>query len=268
MRFVIVTLIAAGLAALPGGALAAGAVSHPQRALVVGTLSGTGSGSITVATANAGAVTISVGSHTHYLARSNAAFTAGLKVGDQLAVYTVTTAAGTMATTVQYDVKPFGVTSQLAGTLTSGAAGSLTLITVANGSFTIKTSTRTRYSLDNRALKGVATLPANEPALVNAIRMTTGETDARFVALGLPAKNVAGVFVRGSIATSGPTSLTVTTRARGTLQIAVTAGTLYVVDGTLVSSAPTITSSEKVDVVATRGAGGALTASSIWVKTH
>jgi hypothetical protein len=265
MRIATFFLAFALVAGLPAAVLAADAAARPQYAVVLGTLSGKGSGTIAVTTPDAGVATIPVGSHTHYVARSRAAARAGLVSGDQVAVNTMTTSTGTIATSVQYDVKPFGVPLSVTGTTTSVAAGSLTLSTGSSASLAVKITDKTRYTLDGRGLKSVAAIPANEPARVSGTRMTTGEFDARLIALGPPSGRI---LVRGSIATSGLGTLGVTTQANRTLQVTITSGTLYVVDRTLVASAPSITSGQKVDVIATRGTGGVLTASSIWVKTH
>jgi len=264
------TLIALGivaLAGLPGAALAAPA--QAQNVTVVGTLSGVAAGAaITVTTPANTQVTIATGPHTRYLAYTGAASRAGFKTGEQVAVFTTGTKTGSLAVTVEYSLTPFGVVTRLGGTITSAAANSLTLSTAANATVAVTTTNKTRYSLDGRGLKAVAAIPTNEPALITGLHMTTGETVARFVGLDLPLKRAQRVVLHGTIGTQGPTTLAVTTRSNRPLQVAISAGTLYVVDGTLVASVPTISSAEKVDIVATRGTGGTYTASSVWVKTH
>jgi hypothetical protein len=257
------------LAVLPGAASAA--TVRPQYSLVVGTLSSvtTGAnGAIAIATPGGTTATIPVNTHTRFLARSSAAYKAGLKSGDQVAAYTVTTATGTAAVTVEYNLKPFGITTRLGGTITAASSGSLTLTTPTNSTYALTVSNKTRYTLDNHGLKAVAINLTNQPALVAAMYMTSGATTARFISLGLPARHLAGVALHGSISTQGVGSLAVTLHSGKTLQVTLPPGTLYVVDGTLVATAPTITSTEKVQVVAVKSAGGTYTASSVWVKTH
>jgi hypothetical protein len=251
--------------ALPGTALAA--AQHPQTAVVVGTFGTKTANSVSVNTPSGGQATIATTAHTRYIAHSPAAYKAGLKSGEPVAVFTSTTAAGTVAVAVEYDIKPFGVAARVDGTVTSTTSGSVTLATTAGAAITATTTSKTHFTLDRRVLKSFTALPANEPAEITGLSMTTGEFAARFVSLGLPARHVPAYALNGTISTQGPSLLALTTRAHGTLQVAVTPSTLYVVDGALVATAPAITSTEKVTIVASKS-GSVYTADSVWVKTH
>lgn len=271
-------LVAGGalLLALPGASLASGhtnaatKTAHQataQRGLLLGSLGSLTASSAVVNIAGGSPTTVSVGAYTRYIAHTQAAAIAGLKSGEQVAVRTVTTAAGVKAGAIEYDTVAFGVPARVVGTITGGTPGSTLTITPASGApVTVQLNTSTKYVVNGTRVSGLTSIPTNQVAMVSALQMTTGGTVASTVSIGQAPAKGQRVVVRGTVASIAGNVITVTVKKNATpVQVQLAPTTSYIVGGKMAPAAPSFTTKERIVIVATRQSDGSLVATTVAV---
>jgi hypothetical protein len=148
-----------------------------------GTLTTLNAGSAVVATPSNGSLTVTLAAGATYTARSQAAATAGLKTGDQVALRGTSVNGAVTARAVIYDTTPFAIgAAALTGTVASSTPTSLSVTTAAGKSVTVQLTGTTRYRVGGKAAASAPTFTANERVQVVAQLLTDGTVVARVVA--------------------------------------------------------------------------------------
>ena len=138
--------------------------------------------SATIAQPDGTSLTVKVGATTRFVPESQGARDAGLKVGDQVAVYGPT-GKGARARRILYDTAPFALQGnrRLQGVISSTGSDSLNL-TLANGkSATVQLTATTRYRVNGKLVAAPPQLVSGQRITVNGRLMTNGNIQARVV---------------------------------------------------------------------------------------
>jgi hypothetical protein len=268
---------AALLIAVPGASFAAGHAglagkntqqAKPQAALLLGTLGTLTTAGAVINVSGGSPTPLSVGNYTRYIGHTQAAAIAGLRTGEQVAVRTLTSSAGTRAVSIEFDTAPFGLSSHIVGTITGGTVGSSLSITPASGTpVTVQLTGSTKYLVNGSKVNGLTSIPANQQAVVSFLRMTTGGTVATTVVIGQAPAKAQRVVVRGRVASFQGNVLSITVK-RGTtpVQVQITTSTKFIVGGKLVTAVPALAQNQLIVILATRQSDGSLVADTVGLR--
>jgi hypothetical protein len=183
-----VALLAAGVSgvlAARGPGHGAGGAGLGGGALVgYGTLSAISATGATIATPNNSNLTVTFTSQATYTAHSQGAATAGLKSGQQVAVYGTSVNGTVTAGRLDYDTTPFVAgTVRYTGTVSSSSASSLSLTTSSGQTITVQLTSTTRYGIGKASSTTAPTFSANQQVRVTAAQYTDGSLVAQVVTI-------------------------------------------------------------------------------------
>jgi hypothetical protein len=207
-----VAVVGAGASGVLAARGPAHAAAGGQALVGYGTLSSLTATGATIATPNNGSLTVTLNTGARYTAHSQAAATAGLKPGVQVAVYGTSINGTAAAGRLDYDTIAFpAAVFQYTGTVTSASSTSLSLTTASGQSVTVQITSATRYGSGLAASGATPTFTANQQVRVAAAQYTDGSLVAQTI--GLPSS---GRSSAAATSTSAAPAATVTPTATST----------------------------------------------------